>query len=283
MTLTDRPRASAGRTDLRAELNALARFNVARKNVAPDLSGGDFWIPISMALAKRGGFDGLARSTYCPDGSVGVVCKMPRDLFLELLEHERRYGRLPVRKPGDAQCACGAELPMPGYRRRVCSECAFSSGAVVLDDNSWPFCADCLLPFVTMLGGRTRIGTWVERIEDGADLCGCCWLAEHYNGDAEKMVEHVLSRSRTSDRDFAAFEFGRRGKQSRDQIFDDIALMPWSEPGLWELLRLHRISLTTAATFILRRARGIVSSLNDVRFHAGEVEAAIAARRPANG
>ena len=210
-TLTPNPRA--GRNDLRAELNALANRSLVRLNgIGLTLDP----IVIGVGLAD------------------GWRCLMPRAVFDDLTDHEKRFGRV----------------------SGVAEDDRLRSGVDLLQDNSWPFCAGCSLPFVTMLNGEPGQGVWVQRIEDGGPLCECCWLAEHYAGDRRKMIEHVLAHDMGDDSRLIRVEIHR----GRDLaiITEHLERSAWTSPGLRELIRLHRVSLSECAEVLARTLRDLV-------------------------
>ncbi len=204
----------AYRNDLRGELNALANRNLVRLNGIGDLTIDPLVIGVPLAD--------------------GWHCLMPRSVFNDLVDHERRFGRI----------------------SRIADEDRVLSGIDLLHDNSWPFCRDCLLPFVTMLNGHPGCGDWVNRIEDGAELCECCWLAEHYAGDRRKMIEHALRCDVGDDSRLVRVEL-RRGRD-RDGIIERLQRSYWRSPGLRELLRLHRVSMAESAGVILRMLEALI-------------------------
>ena len=214
-TLTLNPRAY--RNDLRAELNTVANRNLDRVN------------GLGLILGLHAIGVGLAD---------GWRCLMPREVFDDLVDHEKRFGRASGIAEDD-RCASGVEL----WR-----------------DNSWPFCRECLLPFTTMLqgdaGGR---GCWVNRIEDGAELCECCALAENYAGDRKQMISHVLRCDMGDDSRLVRVEL-RRGRD-RDGIIERLQRSYWRSPGLRELIRLHRVSLSDCAEVIARMLKDLVNEV----------------------
>ncbi|MFZ0678624.1 hypothetical protein [Candidatus Binatus sp.] len=223
-TLTNTPRACT-RNDLRTELNKLWRRNHSvyqgRESEGPIVLG-DIWVQLDDDPSHRGYYEGAS---------------MYRRAFDRLVEHERRFGRI----------------------SRTSEEDRYESGLVVLDDNSWPFCSECLLPFVTVLNGYPRSGVWVERIEDGADLCGCCWLDDHYAGDHDRMIEHVIRHDLGDEMAQASLRADirrgvRAGRVSGDHgmALRELARAYFDSPGLFELLRLHRVAVREAAAVIWR-------------------------------
>jgi hypothetical protein len=112
-----------------------------------------------------------------------------------------------------------------------------------------------------MLNGYVGLGCWVSRIADGESSCGACWLAHHYGGDRVRMIEHVL-RCDLADRLMTAFaRAGRYRRLAMQDAADELSRSYWRSPGLFELLRLHRISMFTAAAVILRLAKALVAAV----------------------
>jgi hypothetical protein len=204
----------AWRNDLRGELNALANRSLIRIN------------GIGLTLDSRVIGVGLAD---------GFRCLMPREVFDDFVDHEKRFGRV----------------------SRIAEDDRQISGVDLRRDNSWPFCRDCLLPFTTMLQGDIGArGCWVTRIEDGAELCECCWLAEHYAGDRSAMIAHVLACDIGDDKRLIRVELRRR--RDRDCIIERLAPSYWRSMGLRELVRLHRVSLAESAETITRMLKDLV-------------------------
>jgi hypothetical protein len=213
------------RNDLRGEMNFIVNYNLCRHYGIEGLS----LSPVVISVR---------RPNYDEDKDPYEPCFITRERFDELVEHEKRFGRV----------------------SRIAEDDRQISGVDLRRDNSWPFCRDCLLPFTTMLQGDigTR-GCWVTRIEAGAELCECCWLAAHYCGDREAMIQHVLDQDMGDDRRLIRAEL-RRG-------FDRAAIIYrhsrdfWTSPGLRELIRLHRVSLTECAGVILRILRTLITEV----------------------
>jgi hypothetical protein len=221
--LTPNPRAY--RNDLRGELNRV--YNHGRVVFQGREAEGPImrdWEDIGVELSEP------ARSKLS-----ALYCRMPREVFHGLVDHEKRFARISRLTEDDRQL----------------------SGVDLLQDNRWPFCRDCLLPFTTLLqgdiGGR---GCWVNRIEDGADLCECCWLSENYAGDHAKMIEHVLRCDMGDDSRWLRVEL-RRGRDL-DIVVGHLEHSYWRSPGLRELIRLHRVSLTECAEVIVRMVKDLV-------------------------
>jgi hypothetical protein len=180
----------------------------------------------------------IGRSGYISLPDCDRSC-VPREIFDRLVDHERRFGRL----------------------SRLADDDRVTSGADLLEDNSWPFCGDCLLPLESMLNGHAGLGYWVSRIADGESLCGACWLAGHYGNDHDRMIDHVL-RYDLPDRLMLAFARADayRRRKPQDSI-DALCRSYWRSPGLFELLRLHRVSMATAAAVVSRMAKALVAAV----------------------
>jgi hypothetical protein len=171
-------------------------------------------------------------------------CRMRRQVFDDLVRHEKLFGRVSCITEEDREL----------------------SGVGLLKDNSWPFCSCCSLPFTSMLQGDVgERGYWVSRIEDGADLCECCWLAEHYGGDHHAMIRHVLERDigpesavrwlRIEMRREHWVSFPNRCGYRTDYVGTAVMKLErsaWHSPGLRELIRLHRVSLVECAVVIVQ-------------------------------
>jgi hypothetical protein len=216
----------AYRNDLRAELNAVAEAGrvvyQGREAEGRVLGHGDLYIPLPDDVQRKSGF---------------LNVRLPRDVFDALVEHERRFGRT----------------------SRIAEADRVFSGVSMLNDASWPFCSECLLPFATLLNGHAGIGVWVERIEDSSPLCGSCWLASEYHNDLDRMVEHTLSALNPLQRAVIAFQL-RRKENRRDVTY--FAMPTFCRaPGLFELLRLHRVSLIKAAVVIVRHTLSLVDAV----------------------
>jgi hypothetical protein len=238
-TLTPNPRAY--RNDLRSELNAIANYNLTRfqgvegLSLSPHViyvrepgyvSKGDYFL---MSPKERQ----TVRDPYRPGPA------LERQRFDELVEHERRFGRISRIADGDRQV----------------------SGVDLLADNSWPFCRDCLLPFVTMLNGHARLGCWVCRIEDRDELCESCRLTEAYAGNRTRMIEHVLRDDFGGDVMRQSVRVGlRRGWDDDTLIFQNIRDY-WQSPGLFELLRLHRVGMSESAGAILSMLETLIAEV----------------------
>lgn len=240
--LPENPRAY-WRNDLRGELNAIANRN-AQCVQGIGLTLG----PKVLGLCPVDGcphLEGPLKAEEWPPAnrvfSIGIPltngwhCTMPWQVFEDLVDHERRFGRRSRLKEDDRQL----------------------SGVELLRDYSWPRCHGCSLVFATILqgdvGGR---GYWVNRIEDGAYLCESCWLAEHYNGDCKAMIEHVLAHDIGDDSRWIRVEL-RRGR-GLDIVTVHIERSYWHSPGLRELIRLHRVSLADCADVIVRTVTDMV-------------------------
>lgn len=269
-TLPDAPRACPPRNDLRGELNAVWSRNhhcynayvdgklVILNDGQPYVEAGDVFMGVPRATAKARKFEGLARMAKDIDE---VALRIPRRVFDALVEHERAYGKL-SKIPATELCASGADL---------------------LRDNSWPFCRDCLMPFENMFNGTAGEGLWVSRIDDGADICGPCWLGDEYAGDHEKMVAHVLRCDLGGDWQ-AKTARGQILRHPRDawMAFEAVTLGYWNSGGLFELLRMHSVSLSTAAIVIGTMAAEIVALAREqLEDKAAAKASAEAARRAA--
>ncbi|MGA7873044.1 MAG: hypothetical protein WCA22_19310 [Candidatus Binatus sp.] len=228
------------RNDLRAELNSIANCNLHKYTGIEGLSLGlhvihvhppdyvskdDYTFKLSWKERR------LTRDPHRPQPALS------RQRFDELVDHERRFGR----------------------RSRIADEDRVLSGVDLLADNSWPFCRTCGLPFAAMLNGHPRQGFWVCRIEDGADLCECCWLAEHYAGDRQAMIQHVLAQDLGGDVMRASVRLGLRRGWDDDTIFFRNVEAYWTSPGLFELLRLHRVSMSESAGVILQVLEALIA------------------------
>ncbi len=222
------------RNDLRTELNALANRNLQRYQGREDEG------PILL--------EGKDLYWRFPDYNRS---RIPRHVFDALVEHEKRFGRLSRLTEDDREI----------------------SGADLLDDNRWPFCRECLSPFENLLNGHAGQGCWVSRIEDGADICGPCWLGETYGWDASKMIEHVIRHDLGDALLREAARYPLRRGHGETAAADSIMCSYWRSPGLFELLRLHRVSVETSATVIFRLAKALLAAM-----HADE-KAALAARK----
>jgi len=246
--ITDSPRAYPLRNDLRKELQAIASRNAVRVtdgngrvlNDGQRVINGDFlYIRVLKAAAIAGGFNKLAMPQL-RQGSDGYLCGIPREFFFELVDHEQRFGRT----------------------SRITEADRVFSGVPMLTDNGWPFCSECLLPFTTMANGHPRTGVWVEPIADGEYICGCCWLASNYHGDAGAMINHVLAGQTRGARSKAAYLLEHvHPKWWVGFGYQDVTPLLWAAPGLWELLRLHRVSLAATAAGILRYACEIIRAV----------------------
>jgi hypothetical protein len=219
--------ARAYRNDLRGEMNAIYNRNrvvyQGRESEGPIVRpGDDIFISLPGEAQRR-------------LNSFG--CRMPRHVFDDAVDQEKRFGR----------------------RSSIVADDREISGVGPLCDNSWPFCRDCLLPFTTLLNGHAGHGYWVSRIEDDSELCECCWLAEHYASDRAQMIEHVL-RSDTGD-DARLIRVERRRGSDLDIITTHLERGSWHSPGLRELIRLHRVSLTECAEVIVRMVRDLVKKV----------------------
>lgn len=212
----------AYRNDLRGEINAIANCNLTSFQGVEGLS-----LHPSNLLVRPPNYN---EDPY-------QRCFIPREVFDDLVQHEKRFGRV----------------------SRMATEDRAVSGVDLLRDNSWPFCRDCLLPFVTLLNGHHRTGYWVSRIEDGAELCESCWLTEHFAGDHVQMIEHVL-RCDIGDDSRLIRVYLRRGFDAEAIIFQTTEGY-WRSPGLFELLRLHRVSLTECAGVILRMIKALIAEV----------------------
>jgi hypothetical protein len=211
------------RNDLRGELNA--HYNAARTVFQGLESYGPIvrdWEDIFITIP-----DEAQRRL----NSFG--CRMPRGVFDDLVDHEKRFSR----------------------RSRIVEDREIS-GVGLLHDNSWPFCRDCLLPFTTLLNGHAGHGCWVSRIEDDSPLCESCSLAEHYGGDHSQMIEHVLRSDMGDDSRLIRVEL-RRGR-CLDIITMHLERDSWHSRGLRELIRLHRVSLIECAEVIVRMVKDLV-------------------------
>jgi len=223
---------------LRAELNDLWRRNhqlYQRRESEGPIVLGDIWVQLGDDPKQNSFYEGAP---------------MPRRVFDRLVEHERRFGRI----------------------SRTSDEDYYASGMVVSEDNSWPFCSECLLPLVTMLNGHPGQGVWVEPIADAAEVCACCWLAEHYDGDHDRMIEHVV-RVDIGDEIAQAFLRNdvlrgiRAGRLAGDyhMALCNLALVYFESAGLFELLRLHRVSVREAATVIVRVGKTTLGAIQAAR------------------
>ncbi len=219
------------RNDLRTELNAIANQNLYRYQGIEGLTLGLHVIHVEApGYVDRDEYARLSpkerravRDPYRPGPA------MSRQRFDELVEHERRFGRI----------------------SRITDEDRQISGVDPLHDNSWPFCRDCLLPFVTMLNGHPRQGYWVCRTGDADEICECCWLEQRYAADRKRVIEHVLRYDYGGDVMRQSVRVGlRRGWDDDTVIYQNIRDY-WQSPGLFELLRLHRVSLSESAGVIL--------------------------------
>lgn len=212
----------APRADLRAELNTINRRNV-------------------MLVAGR-----EDKGYVLPTDSVGVRFEpgertlMSRLMFDELVRHERRFGKLSKLSEDDRTL----------------------SGANVLHEDWWPKCRVCRLPFVCVDNGNPGAGYWVQAAEDGDDTCWPCDLAERFGDDRSGMIEHVI-RAGISDALMRRFALvGWRKGWDRDRITDIISPTLWRAPGLFELLRLHRVGAREASAVIWRMARAVVQRVS---------------------
>lgn len=163
---------------------------------------------------------------------------MPRAMFDELVEHERRFGRL----------------------SKLSEDDRILSGAHVLRDEEWrwPKCRVCRLPLVCVDNGTPGIGLWVQATEDGGDICWPCGLAERFGDDRSGMIEQAV-RSGFSDALLRRFALiGIRKGRDRDLVTDAISPTLWRAPALFELLRLHRIGMREVSAVIWKVAREIV-------------------------
>jgi len=230
--ITAQARAYPARCDLRRELNQIWKENFKQ---FCDESGNTFW----------GWSPDHITVTYPSYVLHDPPCFMLRSIFDELVEHEKRFGKL----------------------SGIADEDRELSAANVLRDGAWPACESCHLPFVTMFNGHQGFGAWVCRIEHGDALCEACWLTERYGGDHEKMIEHVLRvdmvtpvirQSIAVDLRRHAPRMGDRGWGAWEVIYSHSRTW-WHSPGLRELLRLHRVSLTTAAGVIVRMISEMVA------------------------
>jgi hypothetical protein len=182
-------------------------------------------------------------------------CIMPRDLYFELLAHECAYGSLPRRKPGDAICSgCQAPELSHGGPHRFCRDCEIERGTNLPSD--WPYCAKCDLPFPTYTAGENGKGTWVAPSSDGSPICEACALEECCAGDVDAMIESQVGFGLASRREIQIM--GRRC--SAGSILNWVIRYAWSNRALFELLRLHRVSVVAVATAILRQSKRRVES-----------------------
>lgn len=234
--------ARAYRNDLRGELNAI--YNSNRTVYQGREAEGPIVLPGSDIGVR------LPEEAQCRLNALS--CRMPWQVFDDLVEHDRCFGRI----------------------SRIADENRVLSGVDHLRDNSWPFCRDCRLPFVTMLNGHPRHGYWVCRIEDGEELCEACWLAEHYGGDRARMIEHVIASDMGDDSRWIRAQMrrehweptpGMEGTAGARHWTDYVgtAVMHiersyWQSPGLRELIRLHRVSLVECAETIVRMIKELV-------------------------
>ena len=227
------------RNDLRAELNAIANDNLKRiqgLSLSPHVIHVDPPGYVSrenyflMSPKERRS----CRDPYRPGPA------MERGRFDELVEHERHFGRISRLTENDRQL----------------------SGVELLKDYSWPRCHGCALPFTTILQGDVgERGYWVSRIEDGAELCEACWLTEHYAGDRQKMIQHVLAQDCGGAVMRVSIRIGlRRGWADDTLIFQNIRDY-WNSPGLFELLRLHRVSMSESAGVILSMLETLIAEV----------------------
>src|SRR5208337_1475101 len=128
---------------------------------------------------------------------------------------------------------------------------------------------------------------WVCPIEDGAELCGCCWLAEHYDGDHDRMIEHVI-RHDVGDSIAQAFLRAdilrgiRTGRLAGDyhMALCDLAMIYFESPGLFELLRLHRVGVREAAAAIVRIGKDRLGAIQAARRAALARRDALSSPRP---
>lgn len=211
----------APRVDLRAELNRINRGN-------------------AMLVAGR-----EADGYVLPADHLGVAYEpgertlMPRAMFDELVSHERRFGKLSKLSESDRTL----------------------SGANVLHEDWWPKCRVCRLPFVCMDNGFAGVGLWVQATEDGGDTCWPCDLAGRFGDDRSGMIEHVV-RAGIGDKLMRQFALvGIRKGWDRDRITDNLTPTYWRAPGLFELLRLHRVGMAEASAVIWKMAREIVRAV----------------------
>jgi hypothetical protein len=241
------------RNNLRGELNAIANYNLGHYQGVEGLSLGNVVSVHPPGYVSHEVYGKMSpkelrahRDPYRPGPA------MERKRFDELVDHERRFGRI----------------------SRTVEDDRHFSGVDVLHDNSWPFCSACLLPFVTMLNGHPGQGVWVQRIEDGDELCECCWLDEHYAGDRQKMIEHVLY-DLTGDALRCSVRLQIRRGWDDDTIFYQTVRTYWSAPGLFELLRLHRVSVSESAGVILQILEAMIAKAKaDERERKSRAEAA---------
>jgi hypothetical protein len=229
------------RNDLRGELNAIANYNLHNYQGIEGLSLSAHVIYVrEPGYVSKGDYFNMTpkerrtvRDPYRPSPAIS------RRRFDELVDHEHRFRSISRTAEGDRQI----------------------SGVDLLCDNSWPFCRECLLPFVTMLNGHARLGCWVCRIEDDDELCECCWLAEHYAGDRKRMIEHVLRCDFGGEVMRASVRIGlRRGWDDDTLVYQNIRDY-WQSPGLFELLRLHRVSMSECAGAILSMLETLIAEV----------------------
>ena len=220
------------RNDLRAELNAVANYNLHNYYgiEGPSLGLHVIYVNPPGYVSKEDYFKmspkecRTVRDPYRPGPAIA------RERFDELVEHEGHFGRRSSLTEHDRQL----------------------SGVELLKDYSWPRCHSCALPFTTMLQGDVgERAFWVNRIEDGDELCECCWLAEHYGGDRERMIEHVLRCDYGGEVMRQSIRVALRRGWDDDTIFYQNVRDYWMSPGLFELLRLHRVSMSESAGVIL--------------------------------
>jgi hypothetical protein len=234
------PRAHPRRHDLRAEINQVANYNLrayygieglslSRHSIQVRHPG---YIDFDTFHAMSPKEQRSVRDPYSP----GVT--MYRERFDALVAHEKQFGKLSGMADDDRELA----------------------GVNVRRDGAWPACRDCGLPFVTMLNGHQGYGVWVCRIEDGDPLCECCWLAETYSGDRQ-MIEHVLRWDFGGKAMRLSVRADLRRYNDVEQVFRRNVSAYWQSPGLFELLRLHRVSLTASAGVILHMLESLIAEI----------------------
>ncbi|HXN85590.1 MAG TPA: hypothetical protein VN867_05940 [Candidatus Binataceae bacterium] len=229
------------RNDLRTELKTIAKCSLHNYYGIEGLSLGLHVIHIDPPgyVSKEDYFkmSSKERSTCRDPYRPGPA--MERQRFDELVEHECRFGRI----------------------SRMADEDRQVSGVDLLGDNSWPFCRDCLLPFATMLNGHPRLGYWVNRIEDADELCEACWLTQHYAGDRQKMIQHVLAQDFGGAVMRQSVRVGLRRGWGDDTLIYQNVRDYWMSPGLFELLRLHRVSMSESAGVILSMLETLIAEV----------------------